>query len=139
MAENALAGTFVARRGAIGAGAAMGAGGLVGAGIAVAQDKKGRYSPLNLGGEMGYLTVTPVGIVLYKTKKSLVGLKPKVSEEVLAEVARSDLATSQLKKGKIVSVLQLAFSDGSTWEFDVARQHRKDAEQVAQALGSSIE
>jgi hypothetical protein len=131
-------GTFVARRGAIGAGAAMGAGGLVGAALAARQDKKGGVPTVDLGGQMGFLSVTPAGITLLRTKKSLVGLKPKVSDEVIAEVPRADIASSSLTKGKIISVLELGFADGSSWEFDVARQHRKDAEQVAQALGASI-
>lgn len=132
-------GTFVARRGAIGAGAAMGAGGLVGAALAARQDKKGGVPAVDLGGQMGYLTATSAGIALFKTKKSLVGLKPKITDEVIAEVPRSNLAAASLTKGKIVSVFQLGFTDGSSWEFDVARQHRGDAEKVAQALGASID
>ncbi len=131
-------GTFVARRGSIGAGAAMGAGGLVGAALAAHQDKKAGVPAVDLGGQMGFLSVTPAGITLYKTKKSLVGLKPKVSDEVIAEVPRSQVASSSLSKGKLISVFELGFTDGSSWEFDVARQHRKDAEQVARALGSSF-
>ncbi|MGH3119140.1 MAG: hypothetical protein ACRDQ2_18890, partial [Gaiellales bacterium] len=115
-----------------------GAGGLVGAALAARQDKKGGVPAIDLGGQMGFLNVTSAGITLFKTKKSLVGLKPKVSEEVIAEVPRSDIASSSFTKGKIVSVFEFGFSDGSSWEFDVARQHRKDAEQVAQALGSSM-
>lgn len=117
----------------------MGAGGLVGAALAARQDKKGGAPAVDLGGQMGFLNVTSERVTLLKTKKSLVALKPKVLDDVIAEVPRSDIASSSLSKGKIVSVLELSFADGSSWEFDVARQHRKDAEQVAQALGSSIE
>ena len=129
-------GTFVAHRGAIGAAAAAGVGGFAGAAMAAGQ--KGGESAVDLGDQMGFLSVTADGITLFKTKRSLVGLKPKITDEVIAEVPRSDIASSSLTKGKIVSVYEFGFTDGSGWAFDVARQHRKEAEQVAQALGSSI-
>lgn len=129
-------GTFVARRGAIGAAASAGVGGLAGA--AMASRQKGGESTLDLGNEMGFLNATGDAVTVFKTKRSLVGLKPKVTDEVLAQVPRSDIASSSFTKGKLVSVFELGFADGSRWEFDVARQHRKDAEQVAQTLGSSI-
>ena len=129
-------GAFVARRGAIGAAAAAGVGGLAGAAMGAAQ--KRAASSVDLGDQMGFLTVTNDDVTLFKTNRSLVGLKPKVSDEVIAQVARSDITSSSLTKGKLVSVFELDFADGSRWEFDVARQHRKDAEQVAQALSASI-
>lgn len=104
----------------------------------MAAGQKAGPSSVDLGDQMGFLSVADDGITLFKTKKSLVGLKPKVSEEVIARVARSDIASSSLTKGKLVSVFEFDFTDGSRWEFDVARQHRKDAEQVAQAVGASI-
>ncbi|MFN2526394.1 MAG: hypothetical protein ABR505_09060 [Actinomycetota bacterium] len=135
-----IASVFVARRGSIGAGAAMGAGGLVGAAIAVKMDKKGANSPIAAGiGKGAFLTVMPDSLVLYNIKKNLMNFKPKRSDEVLGQVQRAQLTGSRLKKGKLVSILELDFSDGSAWEFDVPRQFRKDAEQVAQVLGSSIE
>lgn len=129
-------GAFVARRGAIGAAAAAGVGGFAGAAMAASQ--KSGPSAIDLGDQMGFLTVAEHGVTLFKTKRSLVGLKPKVSEEVIAQVARADIASSSLTKGKLVSVFELNLADGSRWEFDVARQHRKDAEQVAQALAATI-
>ena len=137
-ASDARAGTFVARRGAIGAGAAMGAGGVVGALAASRQDKKGAASSVDLGRDMGYLAVMDSTVTLFKTKKSLVGLKPKMSDETLVEVPRSQVARSAFTKGKIVSVFELEFADGSNWEFDVPRQFRKDGEKVAELLGSTI-
>ena len=130
-------GAFVARRGAIGAAAAAGVGGFAGAAMAAGQ--KAGPSSVDLGDQMGYLTATNDGVTLFKTKRSLVGLKPKVSDEVIAKVPRSDITSSSLTKGKLVSVFEFDFADGSRWEFDVARQHRKDAERVAQALASSIQ
>lgn len=130
-------GTFVARRGAIGSAAAAGVGGLAGAAIAGRQ--KGGASTVDLGSEMGFLSTSGDAVTVFKTKRSLVGLKPKVTDEVIAEVPRSEVASSTFKKGKLVSVFVFDLADGSRWEFDVARQHRKDAEEVAQVLGSSIE
>lgn len=131
-------GTFIARRGAIGAAAAAGVGGVVGAALGTNQEKKGGAAEVDLGDQMGFLNVTPTGITIFKTKRNPIGLKPKVTDEVIAEVPRSDIASSSLTKGKLISVFEFGFANGSGWAFDVARQHRKDAEQVAQALGSSI-
>lgn len=100
--------------------------------------QKGEGSALDLGSQMGFLRASGDAVTVFMTKRSVVGLKPKITDEVLAEVARSDIASSSFTKGKLVSVFEFEFGDGSRWEFDVARQHRKDAEQVAQALGSSI-
>jgi hypothetical protein len=99
---------------------------------------KGGASSVDLGDEVGFLRVSPAAITLCKTKRSAMALKPKVTDEVIAEVQREDITASSLTKGKLISVFELGFSDGSRWEFDVARQFRKDAEQVAQALGSTI-
>jgi hypothetical protein len=116
----------------------MGAGGVVGAVAADRLSKKGGASSVDLGGDLAYLAVMDSTVTLFKTKKSLVGLKPKMSDETLVEVPRADLARSAFSKGKIVSVFQLEFSDGSNWEFDVPRQFRKDGEKVAALLGSTI-
>ena len=138
--HDAQAGVFVSRRGAIGAGAASGAGGLVGAAIATAVGKKGQDSAINLGDEFGYLAVMPDNrLVLFKTKRSLMAMKPKLLEETWAEAPLSDVTQSAFTKGKLVSVLEIEFADGSNWQFDVARNNRKDGEAVAQRLGSTIE
>lgn len=131
-------GTFIARRGAIGAAAAAGVGGLVGAAMGAGREKKGGAPEVDLGDQMGFLNVAPTSITIFKTKRNPIGMKPKVTDEVIAEVPRSDIASSSLTKGKLISVFEFGFADGSGWAFDVARQHRKDAEQVAQALGSAI-
>ncbi|MFN2587931.1 MAG: hypothetical protein ABR613_07425 [Actinomycetota bacterium] len=139
-ANDAQAGVFVSRRGAIGAGAASGAGGLLGAAIATKMDKKGQDSAINLGDGFGYLAVMPDDkIVLFKTKRSLIAMKPKLLDETWAEVPLSDVTQSAFTKGKLVSVFEIEFADGSNWQFDVARNNRKDGEAVAQRLGSTIE
>ncbi len=138
-ASDAQAGVFVSRRGAIRAGAASGAGGLVGAAIAAKSNKR-QDSAINLGDEFGYLAVTPDNkIVLFKTKRSLFAMKPKLLDEKWAEVPLSDVTQSTFTKGKMVSVFAIEFADGSNWQFDVARNNRKDGEAVAQLLGSTIE
>lgn len=136
--DDAQAGVFVSRRGAIRAGAASGAGGLVGAAIATT-GKRGQDSAINLGDEFGYLAVMPDKIVLFKTKRSLMAMKPKLLDETWAEAPLSDVTQSAFTKGKLVSVLEIEFADGSNWQFDVARNNRKDGEAVAQRLGSTIE
>lgn len=136
---DAQAGTFVARRGAIGAGAAGGVGGVVGAALSERQNRKGEGSQLDLGNDLAYLAVMPDTLTLFKTKRSLVGLKPKLTDEALVEVPRSNLTSSTFRKGAIVSVFELEFQDGSSWQFDVPRQNRKDGEKVAQMLGSALD
>jgi hypothetical protein len=138
-ADDAQAGVFVSRRGAIRAGAASGAGGLVGAAIATT-GKKGRDSAIDLGDEFGYLAVMPDDkIVLFKTKRSLIAMKPKLLDERWAEAPLSVVTQSAFTKGKLVSALEIEFADGSNWQFDVARNNRKDGEAVAQRLGATIE
>ena len=138
--HDAQAGVIVSRRGAIGAGAASGAGGLVGAAIATGVGKKGQGSAINLGDEIGYLAVMPDDkLVLFKTKRSLMAMKPKLLEETWAEAPLSGVTQSAFTKGTLVSVLEIEFADGSNWQFDVARNNRKDGEAVAQRLGSTIE
>lgn len=138
-ASDAQAGVFVSRRGAIRAGAASGAGGLVGAAIA-SKSNKGQDSAINLGDEFGYLAVMPDNkIVLFKTKRSLIAMKPKLRDETWAEAPLSAVTQSAFTKGKLVSVFEIEFADGSNWQFDVARNNRKDGEAVAQLLGSTIE
>ena len=138
-AGDAQAGTLVARRGAIGAGAAGGVGGVVGAALSERQNKKGQGSNIDLGNDLAYLAIVSDTLTLFKTKRSLVGLKPKLTDEVLVTVPRSDLTGSTFQKGAIVSVFELDFQDGSSWQFDVPRQSRKDGEKMAQMLGSTIQ
>ncbi len=134
-----LASVFVQRRGAIRSTAMMaGVGGVAGAVLAGSKGAK-LTSPIPPGLQGGFLNVTPDSVVLYKQKKSLLGFAPKPSEELLGQSPRSQVTASRLKKGKIVNVFEIAFADGTGWEFDVHRKFRKDAEQVAQTLGSTIE
>ncbi|HEV3472698.1 MAG TPA: hypothetical protein VG408_05765, partial [Actinomycetota bacterium] len=112
--DHAQAGVFVSRRGAIRAGAASGAGGLVGAAIATT-GKRGQDSAINLGDEFGYLAVMPDKIVLFKTKRSLMAMKPKLLDETWAEAPLSDVTQSTLTKGKLVSVFEIELADGSNW------------------------
>jgi hypothetical protein len=134
-ADNAMAGTFVARRGAAIAGGAASAG-LVGVAIAAKQDKKGSDSPLTMG-QIGYLAVNAENLTLYATKRG--AFKPKATDEVIGEVPRSAVTQSRYKKGSIASILEFDFSDGSRWEFDIGRIFRKDGEKVATMLGSTME
>jgi hypothetical protein len=137
-ADDARAGVFVSGRGAIRAGAASGAGGLVGAAIATT-GTKGQVPSIDLGDQFGYLAVMPDKVVLFRTKLSLVAMKPKLLDETWAEAPLSDVTQSSFTKGKLVSVFEIEFADGSNWQFDVARNNRKDGEAVAQLLGSTIE
>jgi hypothetical protein len=136
--DSALAGTFVTSRGfAWGTGLTVGIGGVVGAAAGAAVDKRtAAPSPLNRG-DLAYLAVMPESVALFKAKRG--ALKPKVTDELLAEVPRSELQASRYDKGKMVGVFELQFSDGSSWAFDVGRAFAKSATEVATALGAHTE
>ena len=136
--DAALAGVIVTSRGnAWGTGLTVGIGGVAGAAAGAAVDKRtAAPSPL-AAGDLAYLAVTPDAIAVFKAKRG--ALKPKTTEELLGEVPRSDLTASRYKKGKMVGVFELDFSDGSSWAFDVGRAFAKNATQVASVLGSETD
>ena len=81
----------------------------------------------NFGG-FGYLAVSATELALVKGKRGLVGLK--MSGDVVAKVARNDVATIDLGEGKITFPLTITFGNGGQWELEVARAHRGSAERV---------
>jgi hypothetical protein len=85
-------------------------------------------------GRVGYLAVSDTDVALVKTKY---GWKMRPGEEVLARASRSDLASADLVEGKMVSHLQLHFTNGKVWEFDIPRTDKKTARAVVAALDGS--
>ena len=136
--DSALAGVFVTSRGdAWATGLTVGIGGVVGAAAGAAVDKKkAAPSPL-AAGDLAYLAVMPDTVAVFKAKRG--ALKPKATDELLGEAARSELRAARYKKGKMVGVFELDFSDGSSWAFDVGRPFAKHATEVAKLLGAQTD
>ena len=136
--DSALAGVFVTSRGnAWATGLTVGLGGAAGATAGAVVDKRtAAPSPL-AAGDLAYLAVTPDAVAVFKAKRG--ALKAKTTDELLGQAPRSDVRASRYKKGKMVGVFELEFSDGSTWAFDVGRAFAKNAGQVADVLGSETD
>jgi hypothetical protein len=73
---------------------------------------------------------------LVKTKSG--AFKMKVTDEVLARVPRSDIASSELDQGVLLSKLRIAFTNGVRWEFDIPKQAKKTAQGLVTALGGQL-
>ena len=131
-------GTFVEPRGMIRSVVAGAAGhqvlGLVGsvAAASIASSSTPDASPLAKG-QIAYLAVFSDQVILFRAKRG--ALKPKATDEVIAEAARSEIRSAAVDKGRIAGVLTLTFADGGTWAFDVPKVHLSGAERIAGNLG----
>ena len=129
-----LAGSFVGPKGLTRSMTARAAGGAVGAAISGGAGAEGTPQ----FGRVGYLAVTEGELALVRTKSAMLGLKMKPTDEVLARVSRSEIATAELDKGALKSALKIEFSGGGVWEFEIPKANRKTAEQVVSALGGRV-
>lgn len=86
-------------------------------------------------GRVGYLAATSDEIALVKTKTG--ALKMKISSEVLARVARSEIVATDFDEGKHALASQDHLRDGTIWEFDVPKAGKKDARDFVGALEGS--
>ena len=128
--------TFVQRRGATKSRSAFGVGGAVGAAINTSKtsdSSPGDIDPAELLGNqgLGHFAVGGTEIVLSKAKG---GLKHKPTDEVLARVPRDSVKSASFDGKMLMGILAIDFTDGRRWEFDVPRQYKKSATEVAQAL-----
>jgi hypothetical protein len=133
----ALAATFVEPRGMVRSIVASVAGselaGAVGATAATLAASAGTDDASPLGrGQIGYLGVFPDEIAMFRAKRG--ALRPKPTTEVIASAPRSEVRAATIEKGRIASVLELSFADGSSWAFDVPKVHLAGAKAIAQAL-----
>jgi hypothetical protein len=87
-------------------------------------------------GRVGYVAASEHEVALVKTKTG--AFRMKVTDEVLARAPRSALATVRLDRGRTLSHLTIAFTDGPVWEFDVPRANRASAEALVRALGGDV-
>jgi hypothetical protein len=88
-------------------------------------------SPLGKG-QIGYLAVFADTVTLFRGKRG--ALKPKPTDELIATASRTELRGARIEKGRLLSVLELTFADGSTWTFDVPKVHLSGAKAICQAL-----
>ena len=135
-----VAGTLVNSKGAVKKLAAFG---IVGSAVidkmrkdSVPQDGGDGARELPRFGRVGYVAVSEKDLALVKTKSGL--LKMNVSDEVLARVPRTEIASAELDTGVLLSRLKIAFTNGVSWEFDVPKQAQKKAKTVVQALGGTV-
>jgi hypothetical protein len=73
---------------------------------------------------------------LVKTKTG--AFKMKISDEVLARVPRSEVASVELDQGVLLSHLKIEFTNGVVWQFDVPKQAKRTAQGVTRALGGTL-
>jgi hypothetical protein len=142
MGENGtLAGTFVEPRGTINSIIGRGTANAFGAasrpiGMAVVAGAEGQMagsSPLAQGA-IAYLGVTPDAVILFRAKRGL--LKPKATEEVVANAPRSEVANAAVAEGRLASALTVTFGDGSSWTFDIPKIHLKGAREIVASLAA---
>ena len=87
-------------------------------------------------GRVAYLAASDREIALVKTKTG--AFKMKLTDEVLARVPRSDIASCELAQGALLSKLKIVFADGATWEFDIPKQAKKTAQGFVTELGGEL-
>jgi hypothetical protein len=137
-----LAGTLVNPKGMTKKVTASVAGGVVGgvagnlaAGLATGPAYAGAPQVPNFG-RVGYVAASADDVALVKTKTG--AFKMKVTDEVLASVPRSEIASSELDQGTLLSHLTIVFTNGVRWEFDVPKAGKKTAQQLVTALGGQL-
>jgi hypothetical protein len=133
------AGCFVSPKGltrkVTGATAAGVVGGAAGRVIASAAAGRGGAAAPSFG-PLGYVAVTAAEIAIVKGKAGL--MKPSVGDKVIARVPRGQVSSATLDPGMLKAALKVAFTDGSEWEFEVPKIHRRNAETVVQALALPV-
>jgi hypothetical protein len=83
-------------------------------------------------GRVGFLCCSAQDIALVKTKTG--ALKMKVTDEVLARVARSQITAVDFDGGVLLSHLTITFANGVVWAFDVPKAGKKAAHALAAVL-----
>ena len=84
-------------------------------------------------GRDAYLAVGETDVAVVRAKQGL--MKLKLTGEVVARAARSDVTQVELGGGTLACPLTITFSDGARWEFDVPRGGKSAAERVVTSLG----
>lgn len=135
-----LAGVKVSPKGftkSVAAGSAgVGVGGLVGGAISATAGMKAQRRQAHLAsetpkfGRVAYLAVTEHELALIK----LTGRLTFKLDEVIERVPRSDVASAELGRA-IAPSLTITFANRDSWQLEVPRVAKKDAQAVVHALG----
>jgi hypothetical protein len=126
--DQALAATFVQSRGSFRKQLAGGLGGPVGAAIGTVGLRPNPLPPAAIG----YLGVFEDDVVLFRGKRGMT--KYKTTNEVILSFPRTDVASATVRGGVVTVILTVSFTDGATWEFEVARVAAGQARRVAELL-----
>jgi hypothetical protein len=84
--------------------------------------------------QLGYLAVEDDRVVLYGAKRKALMGGFKATEDVLASLARPEVATAALEQGTLLGTLLVTFADGSGWTFEVPKVGNKAAGEAVAAL-----
>jgi hypothetical protein len=84
-------------------------------------------------GRDAYLAISDTELALVKAKQGV--MKLRLTDEVHARAARTDVVHAELGGGKLACPLTITFTDGSRWELDVPRGGKSAAEKVVSLLG----
>jgi hypothetical protein len=116
--------------------AGVGVGGIVGGAISATAGMRADRRQAQLAsetpkfGRVAYLAVTEDELALIKLK----GLVTFTLDEVIERVPRSDVASAELGRG-IAPSLTIRFGNRDSWQLEVPRVAKKDAQAVVHALG----
>jgi len=134
LAAPQIAGTFVNPKGFARQVTATVAGGVVGSAIA-AKTAPGQGEVPSFG-RVAFVAATGDEVAIIKTKSGMI--KMKLTDQVLARRARSEVNAVEMKRGALLSNLTIQFSDGGVWTFDVPKANQKSAVQFVEQLGGVI-
>ena len=116
--------------------AGLGVGGLLGAAVSATagghagRQQAGMAAETPKFGRVAYLAVTSEELALIK----LTGAVTFKLDQVIVRAPRSEVASAELGRSLAPS-LTITFGDGRSWQLEVARVSKKDAESVVRALG----
>jgi hypothetical protein len=132
-----VAGTFLSPKGLTAKLTAFTAGSVVGgaAGAFAASMATGgvtKYEGAPDFGQVGYVAVTQDEVAIVRGKKG--AFKPKVGDEVVARMPRTEVQVVEFEKGALKGSLKIQFADGGWWEFEIPKIYRKTTEKVVQVL-----
>jgi len=134
-----VAGTFLSPKGLTTRMTTLAAGSVVGGALGrFGADKATggeKYEGAPSFGQVGYLAVSGDELAIVRGKKG--AFKPKVGDEVVGRVPRSQIQAVEFKKGALKGSLRIQFADGGWWEFEIPKIYRKTTEKVVEALTPS--
>jgi hypothetical protein len=84
-------------------------------------------------GRFAYLAVSSSDLALIKLKSGLVSVK---LDEVVVRLPRGDVRSAELAEDASRAPLTVTLAGGETWQLEVPRAFKKDAQAVVEALAS---